>query len=42
MALVNPKSFGTIIEAGYAAGLETVAVYVLPDENISDEELKGL
>jgi len=31
VAIINTLSYGTILEAGYAAGLNRVSLYVLPD-----------
>jgi hypothetical protein len=42
VALVDTSSFGTIVEVGFAAGLGTVAVYVLPDKKNTQEEIKDL
>ncbi len=42
VAIVNPKSYGAIVEVGYAVGLGTLAVYVLPDKELTDEERKDL
>lgn len=42
IAVIDLKSFGTIAEAGYAAGLGTVAVYILPDKKLIKEDIKDL
>lgn len=42
VAIVNPKSYGAIVEVGYAVGLGTVAVYVLPDKELTHEERQDL
>lgn len=42
IAIVNPKSYGAIVEVGYAVGIGTIAVYVLPDKELSYEERQDL
>lgn len=42
VAVVDLKSFGTITEAGYAVGLGTVAVYILPDNKLTEDDIKDL
>ena len=42
LGIINSKSYGTIAEVGYACNCKTVAVYVLPDEDVSEEELQDL
>ncbi len=40
--VVNSKSYGVIAEAGYACGLGTMPVYLLPDPDILNEEIQDL
>ncbi len=42
IGLVNTKSFGTIAELGYACKCPRVAVYVLPDLDVTPEQLSDL
>lgn len=42
VALIEPKSYGTIVELSYAAGLGNIAVYVLPAEGVTIEECEDL
>lgn len=42
LATINSKAHGTIAEAGYAAQSGRIAVYLLPDQNMSDEDLQDL
>jgi len=42
LGVVNKKSYGTIAEIGYACKCKNVAVYVLPDFGITNEELQDL
>jgi len=39
---VNPKSYGTIAEVGYACNCGNTAVYVLPENTVSNEDLSDL
>ncbi len=39
--VINVKAFGTIAEVGYACKCN-MAVYILPDENVTKEELEDL
>lgn len=38
VSVVSQLSYGTILESGYAAGLGRVALYVLPDKNLTKTE----
>lgn len=42
LGIVNSKSYGTIAEIGYACNCLNIAIYVLPDVNIQEEELQDL
>lgn len=42
LGIVNSKSYGTIAETGYACKCPNVAVYVLPEFGLSEEELQDL
>ncbi len=42
LGIINGKAYGTIAEVGYASNCKTIAVYILPDENISNDELRDL
>lgn len=42
IALIDPKAYGTIAELSYAAGLGTVAVYVLPAVHIANTDYADL
>ena len=42
LGIVNSKSYGTIAEISYACKCKGVAVYVLPDKEVNDEELQDL
>ncbi len=42
VAVVNLQSYGTIAEAGYGAGSDKTAVYVLPDKKLTPEEIQDL
>lgn len=42
LAIINTKAHGTIAEAGYASRSGKIAVYLLPDQDVSDEDLQDL
>ena len=42
IAILGPKSFGAIVELGYAIGRGDVAVYVLPEKDLEREMVKDL
>ena len=42
IGIINSKSYGTIAELGYACNCPNMAVYVIPDTNLTDEELQDL
>ncbi len=42
LAIINSKSYGIIAEAGYDCKCSKLAVYILPDINISKDDLQDL
>lgn len=42
VAILSSKSYGAIVELGYAVGLGNVAVYVLPEKELTDSEIQDL
>ena len=42
IAILGPKSFGAVVELGYAIGRGNVAVYVLPERNLEQNVIKDL
>jgi hypothetical protein len=42
VGIISNKSYGTIAEVGYACNCKTIAVYVLPDKNVTEEDLQDL
>jgi nucleoside 2-deoxyribosyltransferase len=42
LGVINSKAYGTIAEIGYACHHKGIAVYVLPDQNVSEDELQDL
>ena len=42
VAIVSSKSYGAIVELGYAVGFKNIAVYVLPEKELTDIEIKDL
>ena len=42
VAVINKNSYGTIAELGYAVATKKHAVYVLPDKDVTQDELEDL
>ena len=42
VGIVNSKSYGTIAEAGYACQNKNIAVYIIPEFGLNEDELQDL
>ncbi|MFZ2151281.1 MAG: hypothetical protein WAZ12_01605 [Candidatus Absconditicoccaceae bacterium] len=42
IGIITNKAYGTIAEAGYACKCKNIAVYILPEVGLSDEEIQDL
>lgn len=42
IGIISGKAYGTIAEVGYACNCKNIAVYVLPEQNIQEDELQDL
>lgn len=42
VAVVTPKAYGTLAEVAYAVGRGNIAVYVFPDNNMTEAEIADL
>lgn len=42
IGIVNSKSYGTIAEAGYACQCNDIAVYIIPELGLNEEEIQDL
>ncbi|MBY0281677.1 MAG: nucleoside 2-deoxyribosyltransferase [Alphaproteobacteria bacterium] len=42
VAVVSPTAYGTLAEVAYAVGRGDIAVYVFPDNNMTEEEITDL